>query len=386
MRQIHKNILLALITTIYLASCARASNPPSTSFPKTATIEPDITQTPYPSNADFVQIAWFYKPPAEEFYSILSSKFDKFILTNHDEEERDKMRALGLKAPVYQYLLLASIQDPGSCEKEPYGNQVANRPGDFCRISTEHPDWFLLDAFGQRITSDGNYYAMDPGNEEYRAFWLERAKEIQDQYQWDGIFIDNAEGSLSKFKRKMVILANYPDDESFQSAVEGFLAYLDQNYFSPEGRPVIANIVEMEDNEVWFRYLQHLDGAMLENFAVDWNNYYSQKEWVEQISMLAKTQSMKKSILLIAQGSKDDLQKELFSFATYLLLSDGDTSFRYTNYESYREVWWYDNYEINLGRPTGSMYVEDGIWIRDFEKGSVQVDPLTHKGDIFVNP
>jgi hypothetical protein len=149
---------------------------------------------------------------------------------------------------------------------------------------------------------------------------------------------------------------------------------------------VIANIISTRDTQVFFRYLNYLDGAMLENFAVDWDNYYSAKEWEEQIALVSKIQSMKKSALLVAQGAKDDRQKQQFAFASYLLLTDGNTSFRYANGDAYREPWWYTNYEVNLGKPLGLLYSKDGLWMRDFEHGSVTVNPSKHTGEITVQP
>ena len=377
-------ILILVLISMFFAGCQAGITPPTQQAPLTATETSDPII--YPVDADFIQIAWFYKPPSKEYYSLVSNKFDVFILTNHDEIEREQMRAAGLNAPVYQYLLLAEIQDPGSCTEIPNGDQVANLPGDFCWISTEHPEWFLLDQFGQRITNGNDYYYMDPGQEGFRAFWLERARQTQTLYKWDGLFLDNVEASLSKYQQKLAIPIQYPDDASLQVAVEGFLSYLDQNYFTPENRPVTANIVSTRDPQVFLRYLQYLDGAMLENFAVDWENYYSTSEWEEQINLISKIQSMKKSALLVAQGAKDDLQKQQFAFASYLLLTDGNTSFRYADGNDYREPWWYTNYEIDLGRPLGLLYSQNGIWMRNFEHGLVTVNPSNHTGEITIQP
>jgi hypothetical protein len=89
---------------------------------------------------------------------------------------------------------------------------------------------------------------------------------------------------------------------------------------------------------------------------------------------------------LVAQGAKDDLQKQQFAFASYLLLTDGNTSFRYADGNNYREPWWYTNYEIDLGRPLGLLYSQDGVWIRNFEHGLVTVNPSNHTGEITIQP
>src|SRR5262249_10948407 len=146
----------------------------------------------------------------------LAEKFDVFILTHKDEDERDKLKALGVKSPILLYLQLLEIKNPGSCTESPQGNQVAYQVGDFCQISEQHPDWSLLDQSGKRIVENNSVY-MDPGNAEYRAFWLQRAKALQEQYHWDGFFIDNLEISLSKIAAKGVIPAKYPTDVVYQA-------------------------------------------------------------------------------------------------------------------------------------------------------------------------
>jgi hypothetical protein len=356
--------------------------PTPTPFAATAT----ATSAPVPFDSNLIKIAWFYKPPAEELYAMVSRNFKFFILTNHDEPEREKMRAAGLTAPIYQYLLLAEIQDPGSCTEIPWGNQVANRPGDFCDISINHPDWFLLDESGQRIHYEGDFYCMDPGNPGFRAFWLERAREIQTEYKWDGLFIDNVEASLLKYKDMSVRPEKYANDSSFELAVDEFLKYLNDNYFAPENRPVIANIIYANDPQVWYRYLQYLDGAMLENFAVDWQGYFSREDWEKQMSLISTTQDMGKTALLVSQGAQDDISRQEFSFASYLLIANGQSSFRYANHSAYTEVWWYSNYEVDLGAPLGNMRQEAGQWVRDFEHGQVIVNPSNHTAEIVVKP
>ena len=103
------------------------------------------------------------------------------------------------KDQILEYLLLSEITRPVSCSAGPTGNQVAYLAGDFCRISVQHPDWFLLDKHGARVrASDGNYY-MDPGNAGYRWFWLRRAMTLQSQFGWDGLFLDNVDASRAKF-------------------------------------------------------------------------------------------------------------------------------------------------------------------------------------------
>lgn len=336
------------------------------------------------------QLAWFYKPPTDSNLGTIKENFSSFILTKNDEDERDALRAEGVEAPFLQYVALDVIIDPGSCTAQPWKNQAADRPGDFCDISDNHADWFLLDQAGNRMVHDlgGGMkgVVMDPGNPGWRAFWLERAREGQETLGWDGVFLDNVEASLAKRERRGQLPAAYPDDASYQAAVEGFLAYIYTSYFQPEARPLQGNIIALRDYEVWFRYLQYMDGAMEEGWAVDWSDgYLNADDWEEHMNRASRTQAEGKQAVLVSQGAQDNTPRQEFSYASYLLVSNGSASFRYTNADDYGEPWLYSNYDYDLGAPLAARYQDGNTWRRDFEHGSVSVDPTTNSASILTN-
>ncbi len=343
-----------------------------------------VTPTMHPN--PFIRLAWFYKPPEDGQLELVAENFNFFILTYKDEAERDQLKAKGVASPFAQYLLMMAIHDPGNCQENPYGNQVAYKAGDFCQISEQHPDWFLLDKKGNRIRSGDNYYYMDPGSAGYRQFWLERASEMQQMYGWNDIFLDNVEASRRKMTDKGADLEKYPNDDSFQTAVEGFLAAIRSGYIQPQGKHMYGNIVAVDDDKVWGRYLQYLDGAMIELFATDWSNgYQSHDDWKQQMDEAESALAQGKTMILVAQGDQGDQELQTFAYASYLLINNGNAVFRYTNSNSYREVWLYDNYDLDLGTPEGNRYQEKGYWRRDFSKGYVIVDPQKHTAEITLN-
>ena len=82
-----------------------------------------------------------------------------------------------------------------------------------------------------------------------------------------------------------------------------------------------------------------------------------------------KTQASGKYVILVAPGNRSDVNRETFAFASYLLISNGRAAFRYSTDDQYREVWYYDNYKINLGTARGSRYKVGTAWRRDFTNG-----------------
>ena len=98
-----------------------------------------------------INIAHFFKPPDMDPATAAKS-FNMIVLTNGDHTYRDQLAASGFSSTIPEYLRSDSIQNPGSCTATPLNNQVAYKSGDFCYISANHPDWFLLDQYGRRIT------------------------------------------------------------------------------------------------------------------------------------------------------------------------------------------------------------------------------------------
>jgi hypothetical protein len=331
-------------------------------------------------------LAWFYKPPADGNLAALADRFDAFILTRNDERTRDALLAYGARPPILRYLFLNVIQNPGDCMAAPFHDQIADAPGDFCLITSQHPDWFLRDAQGRPL-NDGEYFFMDPDSAGWRAFWLERLRQSQAQLGWGGIFLDNADSTLEQIRTRFhAVPAAYPDDAHFQAAEADLLRYLRTNYFSPQRQPMVANIVGAAESNVWTLYIQYLDGAMLEAFAVDWTSgFLPADQWQAQIMIAWQTQQSGKAVFLVSQGERLDAVREQFALASYLLVQHGNAYFRYADHQSYEEVWWYENYEIDLGQPLGPPAAsEQNIWHREFANGYVTVDPNAHTSAIVV--
>lgn len=333
-----------------------------------------------------VNLAYFYKPPSNSDAAALA-KFGSIILTGGDEKFRDQILAKGYDAPITQYFRAEAIQDPGDCKTEPWKNQVAYKAGDFCNISKNHPDWFLLDTKGKRIRiMGGDFYRMDPGNAGWRKFFVNRLIEINKQKGWSAVFLDNLEGGLNQIQRDGATAARYKTTAAYRAAVQGFVNYLYTNYAQKYNRPLMANIIarSASDEKIWFQYMGSLNGAMQERWAVDWDekDYLSASDWNADMVLAEKTQKLGKFIILVAPGGKTDTHRQKFAFASYLLISNGKAAFRYSNSSIYREVWMYDNYKVQLGSPLGPRYKAGSAWRRDFQKGYVIVDPVKHTATI----
>lgn len=388
-----KLVIFFIFSTLLYSCQGQAENPEANS---TKNITPTSTtaksQTPEAISSktkNFIQLAWFYKPPIGGQINLLADNFDFFILTHKDEETRDQLKSMGADDPILQYLLFAEIRQPDTCDSDNYGNQIAYKNGDFCLIRNQHPDWFLMDKAGNPIHNNNRMYYMDPGNPEYRIFWFQRMIEMQTEFGWEGIFIDNIEASLAKFDRMGSTPAKYPDDASYKSAVNGFILFVKESIQQTNKIPLMGNIVSTRDDEVWLQYIENLDGAMIESFAVDWSNgYKSAANWERQMEEIEKALVQNKFLILVSQSEQyDDIRREQFALASYLLVSKREsTAFRYVNSEDYQEIWLYENLSLDPGLPLGPRYHDGFAWRRDFTNGYVLVNPWTHSSQLNFSP
>ena len=335
-----------------------------------------------------MQFAWFYKPPENPpDFAQLETNYSLFILTRNDEAERDQLAEDGAQGDILQYLRFEAIMDPEDCQSKPFQNQAANLEGDFCQIKNNHPDWFLKDINNNPVRfNESGYFVMDPGNPDWQSFFQDRITGFQKDGGWKGIFLDNVDASLGRYTALGNLLNQYPDDKSFQDAIAAHLAKLSNDLRDKQHKLVFANITYLREPEVWLRYLAYLDGAMMEAFAADWDNgYISELEWLSQLEIAEKTQTKGKTIILVTQGGPDDRRRMLFGLASFLLVNNGQAYYRYSNDEAYRKVWWYPEFNIDLGQPLGPRYKLEGSWRRDFENGSVKVDLTNNIGEIVLN-
>ena len=392
-----KGFILVFLSIFSTIACSRvAGNVVTATQPigdlKTIETEPIIRRTSSPIEPiepkfiDPIKLAWFYKPPTNNDLGHLAANYQLFILTKLDEEVRDQLiQHHGVTEPVLRYVRFDAIMDPGSCLDQPYRNQVADEIGDFCRISAQHPDWFLLDEEGQRIRNDdGDFYLMDPGNQGWREFWLQRVLKNQAALGWEGLFLDNVEAGFSKRNRSNRLPARYESEEEYQLAIRDFLKMIYEKYSHPTQSPLFANVLSEDVPDGLLSYLPYLDGVMLEGFAVDWHSgYRTTEEWENQLEVIETVLQTNTHVLMVAKGDEVDDDRQRFAFASYLLVTNGNSSFRYVLTDRTDEEIYFDNYDYDLGQPLGLRIWDDGYWIRNFQNGVVRVDSEKHEAEIW---
>ena len=341
------------------------------------------------------RVAWFYKPPTDgsSAAAVASATTGQMILTKRDEAFRDQLRAAGYAGSILQYVEAAYVHGPvgvltggSACDASfaPWGNNVAWNKGDFCRYLHPNEDWFLHNGRGERLVSgyytgaQGVFYAMNPANTGWRQFYASRVRQAlfgdatTPALGFQGIFLDDVwmtrHQLLNRASNADGTVRELATDAALRTAVVGLLETVRS---AAGGLPVHANT---DGNDF---YLPYLDGTMREDFGASWNGAYMDAETVTSLWASAdRATAAGKSLILVGQGAREDLDRMRFAYAAYLMAAGPTISFRYTrDSEPYRQIWTFPEYGLDLGVPSGARSLVAGsTWRRQFTRGVAVVN------------
>ncbi len=211
-------------------------------------------------------------------------------------------------------------------------------------------------------------------------------KEILAQPYWDGVFLDNIWSDLS-FMSSFNIDANNDgrsDDlkilnEQWEEGMTNLLQTLQKSL--GKNKILVGNGGE--------KFNKYLNGVFFEHFP--------QRGWVSTMKnysfILQNGKSPTLGILnsnVNNSGRQDDYRRMRYGLASALLF---DGFFSFDNGDaSHNEIWWYDEYEVFLGKPLGSArnilknnrILAEGVWRRDFENGVVLLNSTNQKRKVFL--
>jgi len=246
----------------------------------------------------------------------------------------------------------------------------------------KNSDWWLKDSQGKIISFSDTwptikFVDIGKGWDKYLSDLI--LDDVIDRGIWDGIFYDMVFANLSWLNSGDIDLNQdgqrdgIRDINSYwQRHTEELIA---QSREKIEDMPLIANLDMAE------YYAENLNGLMMENFPADWLGKDSWSILIDQYlnNLSFKNQSPKIYIINSNTDNRDrmDSFREMRFGLASILLGDGYFSFDYGD-QSHSQTWWYDEYEVSLGRSESTAYnlldpsnseIKAGLWRRDFENG-----------------
>ncbi|MBI5621335.1 VCBS repeat-containing protein [Candidatus Falkowbacteria bacterium] len=197
---------------------------------------------------------------------------------------------------------------------------------------------------------------------------------------WDGIFYDNVWGNVAWVGDGQM--------DANRDGVKDDAAVLDSAW--KQGMDTLLNTSRtLEGNNKIIigncrdlNFKTALNGCLIENAYLEapWNNW-SKDNTLYAGLMVNPTLT---PLTVINNNTGNTGAQSNYRLMRYglgsALLQNGYYSFDFgTN--GHHELWWYDEYDVNLGTPVSASYQVNGasLWRRDFEQGAVFVNPTDQK-------
>jgi len=266
-------------------------------------------------------------------------------------------------------------------------------------VYREHPEWVLRDDAGRELyvdfaCRDGRcpQLAADIGNPAYRAWWINKARDLIKQAGYRGIWVDdvNLEWRISNGNGVRTIPADPRTGHKMQ--LSDWRRYFAE--FMEELRAALPN-VEIAHNSIW--YAKHDEFVARQIKASDFINIERGASdpgitdgdgpfgFAAFVSFVDRVHAMGRSVIIDDDDDRGVQQRD-YDLAFYLLTksgrdllsADGDRA------RMNPDAFW-PGYRLNLGKARGAYYRSGKSLRRDFECGHVVVNPPPRATGTIVN-
>ena len=255
-------------------------------------------------------------------------------------------------------------------------------------------NWWLRDSSGNKIQPWPEISAINVTNRDWRNFYVNYLKNDIRLDLWDGVMFDVVDAEIGHYSRNGIdIDANGSADATStvnQKWREGMAALFLQTKTMLGNKVIVANGNSVES------YQPNTNGRIFERFPTPWEGNGSWQASMYQYLKRLPTKNKTPNIYIIngtsRSGVAGDHRQMRYGLASALM---GDGYFSFDNGNStHGQLWWYDEYDVALGRAESSYYnllnnnsdyVEPGLWRRDFENG-VAIVNATGKDQLYIFP
>ena len=346
--------------------------------------KPDLSKYDYPRLANL-----YLKTPITDDEAEQLAQWDLVVLgmqaQDTSPEKIRKMRKLNPDIKILAYV--ASQEFP---EKNYVNIESKNGPWHKLYEGITDDMW-LYKSNGNRFSSWPGNYSMNVTNSSSWNTYLPTFmhNQVMSTGLWDGIYYDNVwetvswvgDGNMDTNQDGKKDSAQTLDDKWFK----GMKKMLKKSR-KLEGKNAI--IMGNGGNG----YKKYLNGRLFESFPDLWPGIWDEN--FEKYYNFEENGYMP-TLNIINAGTKNsgnykDYKDVRFGIAT-TLLDNGFFSYDWGT-QDHSQLWWYDEYEVALGKPVSSAYnllnsdhpskIQAGLWRRDFEQGIVFVNSTNKKRSV----
>lgn len=244
--------------------------------------------------------------------------------------------------------------------------------------------WWLRDKNGNPVSSWPGLMDMNMDKEwsDYLVQFVNN--NILSLQNVDGIFFDIVNEGITHVNGGNVVLGNIGGTNVSNGAlnsewVERMKYLLHTAHTNLKTKYIVINGSSHE------AYQAHVNGRMYETFPTPWESNGSWSAIMTRLEKI-KTMNLQPKLYIFNSntnntGKKDDYQKVRFGVASSMMTDNVYFSYDYGD-ENHQQIWWYDEFDANLGTPVGQAVSQKGVqlfgedvWKRDYSKGLAIVNP-----------
>jgi hypothetical protein len=289
------------------------------------------------------------------------------------------------------------LKNRGNTRMFLYRRGTAVGDADAAAFGRDHPDWLMHDRGGRVVTSNAGGDVIDITNPAVRHWLVDGLRRDVDAGAYDGVYLDVLGAFFSqRFYSGRPFIAGAPlDDAAWRDASVALI----REVKAATGKPVIANGFGWQSGK---NYADHkadadqviaaADGIQIEQFVRNGNTaadqYAAPARWREDVDLLGAVGRMDKIVLADTRvRNADDKtavdKQRTYALASFLVGAEGPARFRFATGALTGEVDTSMADTINaLGAPKGDAHRDGDAMTREFDGGSVRVDPVSHTASI----
>ncbi|MFA5061991.1 MAG: putative glycoside hydrolase [Patescibacteria group bacterium] len=201
---------------------------------------------------------------------------------------------------------------------------------------------------------------------------------------WDGIFWDMVNDGISGTNKGDIDLNGDGQKDTARLADVEWVNRID--YLLERSQELNVKYIIMNGSSIPSMQ-EYVNGRMYENFPTPWEKGGS---WSGIMNGLEVNQQSNKQPLIYVinantgnTGKSDNYRRMRFGLASSLMVNNVYFSFDHGD-ENHAQIWWYDEYDVNLGEPigeaqsvSGSANFTEDVWRRDYTNGVAIVNVTT---------
>ena len=258
------------------------------------------------------------------------------------------------------------------------------------------PQWYLKNSTGKNMSWwPGNYslnlIAKDETGQTYADYVANfYADKVLSSGLWDGLLLDNTWQTVAWVDKDIDMNSDNKSDDASQA----------NKLWQDGNRQLFKKIRERVGSQFLVigngdgEYGDQLNGRMFEGFPEFW-----EQGWLGSMKKYSTSNNdgYQPRINIINSdtdntGKQDDYQKMRYGLASTLMF-DGYYSFDFGP-QLREHLWWYDEYNTNLGQPKSQPYnlldinnqkMKEGLWQREFTQGVALVNSTNQEQTINFN-